>query len=83
MNQEEIKKLLPHRDNMLLVEEAQVDGRDRRGALPRPRRRVVPQGHFPGNSVVPGVVLCEMMARATCVLLGEQLPGGPRPILPA
>ena len=29
--------------------------------------------------MVPGVVLCEMMAQATCVLLGEQLPQGATP----
>ena len=31
------------------------------------------QGHFPGNPVVPGVILCEMLAQNCCVLLGDDL----------
>lgn len=33
------------------------------------------RGHFPGSPVVPGVILCEMMAQACCILIGEQIRG--------
>ena len=30
------------------------------------------QGHFPGNPVVPGVVLCEMMGQSACILVKQE-----------
>ncbi len=69
MNKEEIKKLLPHREPMLLVDEVDlVDGKAY-GKCHIKGDEYFLQGHFPGNPVVPGVIQCEMMAQSACVLL--------------
>jgi len=72
MNRDEIKKIIPHREPMLLVDEVKlVDGIAVGCYTVRGDEHFL-QGHFPGNPVVPGVILCEMMAQSSCILIDKQ-----------
>ena len=74
MNREEIKGLLPHREPMLLVDELEL-GQDgtAHGKYRVRGDEFFLQGHFPGNPVVPGVILCEIMAQSCALLVGLHL----------
>ena len=76
MNREEIQRTLPHREPMLLLDtfEREEDGRCR-ATFRIPEDAFFCQGHFPGNPIVPGVILCEIMAQACLCLLGDELIG--------
>lgn len=76
MTREELKQIMPHREPMLLLDEAYVD----ESGHARARYTVTGdefflQGHFPGNPIVPGVIQCEMAAQTCCVLLGDAAKG--------
>jgi len=69
MNREEIKSILPHREPMLLVDEVELVEGSAVGKYTVRGDEYFLQGHFPGNPVVPGVMLCEMMAQSACLLI--------------
>lgn len=81
MNKEELKNILPHREPMLLVEEAYVneDG-TATGFYTVKGDEYFLQGHFPGNPIVPGVIQCEMMAQSACVLFADKMTEGVLPV---
>ena len=72
MDKNGIMKILPHRDPMLLIEEAElVDGICIAKYTVRGDEFFL-QGHFPNMPVVPGVILCEMMAQGSCLLIDKK-----------
>lgn len=79
MNREELMQILPHRDNMLLLDEAAVTDGKACGKYKVRGDEWFLQGHFPGNPIVPGVVLCEIMAQSAAVLLGSAGAAGTTP----
>lgn len=61
---------------MLLVDEAEVDAEGVCHAKYLIREdEFFCRGHFPDNPVVPGVILCEMMAQSCALLLGGDVIG--------
>ena len=74
MNKEELMEYLPHRGNMLLIDEAEVvtDENGERAACAKKTfsgDEWFLDGHFPGNPIVPGVIQCEILAQTVCVLI--------------
>ncbi|MCL2392225.1 MAG: beta-hydroxyacyl-ACP dehydratase [Oscillospiraceae bacterium] len=64
---------------MLLIDEAEVVEGTARGKYVVRGDEWFLDGHFPGNPVVPGVILCEILAQSTCVLLGDKIESGKTP----
>ena len=80
MTQEEIKKILPHRDKMLLLDEVSKEDDTAHGLYRVRGDEWFLQGHFPDSPVVPGVILCEILAQSVCILLAGQIPEGKVPM---
>ena len=77
MNREELKKILPHREPMLLVDEAYLNEDGTATGYYNVRGdEYFLQGHFPGNPIVPGVIQCEIMAQSACVLFADKMANG-------
>jgi 3-hydroxyacyl-[acyl-carrier-protein] dehydratase len=75
LNIEDIKKLIPHREPFIFIEEVIVIERGKIGESYRTfeETEYFFKGHFPNNPIVPGVVIVEAMAQTAGVVVSENL----------
>jgi 3-hydroxyacyl-[acyl-carrier-protein] dehydratase len=71
---ESIEQMIPHRPPFLFVDEIIAETDDTLTT----RRRVRPdedffKGHYPGNPIMPGVLICEAVFQSGAVFLTRQL----------
>jgi 3-hydroxyacyl-[acyl-carrier-protein] dehydratase len=71
MDKDAIKKVIPHRDPMLLVDtvEELAPGESIITTFRVDPEREIFKGHFPGDPVLPGVYTVECMAQSADILL--------------
>ncbi len=70
INKDQIKKLLPHREPMLLIDELYdiVDLKSATAVVNVKKNSFFVQGHFPENPVMPGVLIVESFGQAAAAL---------------
>ncbi len=69
-NLDAIKKILKHREPFLFIDAiVSMDESSVEASLEIPENNLFLQGHFPGDPVVPGVLLVEAMAQAAGFLM--------------
>ena len=80
MNREEIMTILPHRDNMLLLDDVENKDGTAVGHYTVRGDEFFLKGHFPDNPIVPDVILCEILAQSACVLIQDAMREGKLPV---
>ena len=71
----DIQKLIPHRSPFLFIDECEILERGKKGEASRIFKddEFFFQGHFPGNPIVPGVIIVEALAQTAGIIVSESL----------
>jgi len=75
LNTEEIKNLIPHRDPFLFVDTCEIiiPGEHAKSEKLFSANEYFFKGHFPGNPIVPGVIIIEAMAQTAGIVVSYKL----------
>jgi len=75
LNTEEIKKLIPHRDPFLFVDNCEIITPGEYGKSEKlfSANEYFFKGHFPDNPIVPGVIIIEAMAQTAGIVVSYKL----------
>ena len=73
LNKDQIRELLPHREPMLLIDELIniVDLKSATAIVNVKKDSFFVQGHFPGQPVMPGVLIVEAFGQAAAALTAD------------
>ena len=76
LNKEEIKKIIPQREPFLMIDEVEefVPGKMAIAYKNVDENEWYFKGHFPGNPIMPGVLIAESLAQAGAVAILSQEP---------
>ena len=71
----DIKNLIPHRHPFLFIDECEILEKGKKGIASRVFKddEYFFHGHFPGNPIVPGVIIVEALAQAAGIIVSESL----------
>lgn len=75
LNIDDIKKLIPHREPFLFLEDCEITDPGKAGVSTRIfyKNEYFFEGHFPNNPIVPGVVIVEALAQTAGVVVSANL----------
>ena len=71
----EINNLIPHRSPFLFIDECEILEKGKKGIASRVFKddEYFFHGHFPGNPIVPGVIIVEALAQTAGVIVSSSL----------